>query len=79
MSLVGEEAGEGTEIQALSLFTLMKAFEKAMQKYSDRVNEPVHTVVQYNYTMETSRGNVIEMAQREKNISFEKTERNIDN
>jgi hypothetical protein len=30
----------------------MKAFERAMQKYSDRVNKPVHTVVQYNYTME---------------------------
>lgn len=72
LSQVGEEAGEGTEIQALSLFKLMKAFEKAMQKYSDRVNKPVHTVVQYNYTMETSRGQVIQLAQAEKNVSFEK-------
>ena len=72
LSQVGEEAGEGTEIQALSLFKLMKAVEKAMQKYSDRVNKPVHTVVQYSYTMETSRGQVLDMAQREKNISFEK-------
>ncbi|MCH5596860.1 segregation and condensation protein A [Niabella ginsengisoli] len=72
LSTVGEEAGEGTEIQALSLFKLMKAFEKAMLKYSDRINKPVHTVVQYSYTMETSRGQVVEMAQREKNISFEK-------
>ncbi|MGE9314680.1 segregation and condensation protein A [Niabella sp. CJ426] len=72
LSNVGEEAGEGTEIQALSLFKLMKAFEKAMQKYSDRVNKPVHTVVQYSYTMETSRGQVISLAQSEKNISFEK-------
>lgn len=72
LSLVGEEAGEGTEIQALSLFKLMKAFEKAMQKYSDRVNKPVHTVVQYNYTMETSRGQVLTLAQTEKNVSFEK-------
>lgn len=72
LSQVGEEAGEGTEIQALSLFKLMKAFERAMQKYSDRVNKPVHTVVRYSYTMETSRGQVINMAQTEKNISFEK-------
>jgi len=72
LSHVGEEAGEGTEIQALSLFKLMKAFEKAMQKYSDRVNTPVHTVVQYSYTMETSRGQVVSLAQAEKNISFEK-------
>ncbi|HMR83723.1 MAG TPA: segregation/condensation protein A [Niabella sp.] len=72
LSRVGEEAGEGTEIQALSLFKLMKAFEKAIQKYSDRVNKPVHTVVRYSYTMETSRGQVMEMAQIQKNLSFEK-------
>ncbi len=72
LSRVGEDAGEGTEIQALSLFKLMKAFEKAMQKYSDRVNKPVHTVVRYSYTMETSRGQVMEMAQTQKNLSFEK-------
>ncbi len=72
LSRIGEDAGEGTEIQALSLFKLMKAFEKAMQKYSDRVNKPVHTVVRYSYTMETSRGQVMEMAQTQKNLSFEK-------
>ena len=72
LSQVGEEAGEGTEIQALSLFKLMKAFEKAMQKYSDRLNKPVHTVVRYTYTMETSRNQVIELSQKEKNISFER-------
>ncbi|GAB3412899.1 segregation and condensation protein A [Niabella aquatica] len=72
LSRVGEDAGEGTEIQALSLFKLMKAFEKAMQKYSDRVNKPVHTVVRYSYTMETSRGQVIGMAEAEKHLSFEK-------
>src|SRR4249919_1325391 len=47
LSLIGEEAGDGTEIQNITLFKLMKAFEKAMQKYSDRINKPVHTVVQY--------------------------------
>src|ERR1700734_724597 len=30
LSLVGEEAGEGTEIQALTLFKLMKTFERLM-------------------------------------------------
>lgn len=72
LSHIGEESGEGTEIQALSLFKLMKAFEKAMQRYSDKVNAPVHTVVRYNYTMEDSRSSVIEMAQKQKTLSFEK-------
>ena len=52
---IGEEAGEGTEIQAVTLFKLMKAFEKVVQKLQERNNKPVHTVVQYNYTMDGSR------------------------
>ncbi|GAB3016258.1 segregation/condensation protein A [Niabella terrae] len=72
LSMVGEEAGEGTEIQAITLFKLMKAFEKAMQRYSDKINQPVHTVVQYSYTMETSRIYVVDVASREKHLSFEK-------
>ena len=54
LSQIGEEAGEGTEIQNITLFKLMRAFERAMQKYSDRINKPVHTVVQYSYTMEAA-------------------------
>ncbi len=72
LAKVGEEAGEGTEIQTLSLFKLMRAFEKAMQRYSDKINKPVHTVVRYNYTMETSRDYVTTLASTEKTVSFEK-------
>jgi segregation and condensation protein A len=72
LSQIGEDAGEGTEIQNITLFKLMKAFEKAMQKYSDRINKPVHTVVQYRYTMENSREDMLQLAQQEKTVSFEK-------
>jgi segregation and condensation protein A len=72
LSQIGEEAGEGTEIQNITLFKLMRAFERAMQKYSDRINKPVHTVVQYNYTMDGSRQNMLELVQAERTVSFEK-------
>ena len=72
LSQIGEEESEGTEIQQITLFKLMKAFERAMQKYSDRLNKPVHTVVQYNYTMEVSRDRMLVMAREQKNLSFEK-------
>ncbi len=72
LSRIGEEEGEGTEIQNITLFKLMKAFEKAMQKYSDRLNKPVHTVVAYNYTMETSREVMLTRARENKTLSFEK-------
>ena len=72
LAQIGEETGEGTEIQNITLYKLMRAFEKAMQKYSDRKNKPVHTVVQYNYTMETSRQDMLSLAQSEKTVAFEK-------
>lgn len=72
LSAVGEDAGEGTEIQSVTLFRLMKAFEKVMQRYSDKMNAPVHTVVRYNYTMELSREHIIGLAENEKVLSFEK-------
>jgi segregation and condensation protein A len=72
LSQVGEESGEGTEIQNITLFKLMRAFEKAMQKYSDRKNQPVHTVVQYEFTMEASRQDMLSLAQEEKTVAFEK-------
>jgi segregation and condensation protein A len=72
LSRIGEESGEGTEIQNITLFKLMRAFERAMQKYSDRLNKPVHTVVQYNYTMEQSRDQMLNLSREQKTLSFEK-------
>jgi segregation and condensation protein A len=72
LSYIGEEAGEGTEIQAISLFKLMKTFEKVMLRIQQRQNKPVHTVVQYSYTMEDSRDYMLGLARQEKVMSFEK-------
>jgi segregation and condensation protein A len=72
LSQIGEEFGEGTEIQAVTLFKLMKAFEKVAQRLKERNHQPVHTVVQYNYTMEQSREFMLDTCKKEKTVSFEK-------
>ncbi len=72
LSAIGEEAGEGTEIQTVTLFRLMKAFEKVVQKLQERNNKPVHTVIQYNYTMEGIRDAMLSMAKEQKTMAFEK-------
>ncbi len=72
MSLVGEEAAEGTELQTVTLFKLMKSFEKVMTRLQDRQNKPVHTVVRYNYTMEGSRAYLLDMVKEGKTVAFEK-------
>ena len=72
LSSIGEESGEGTEIQTITMFKLMKTFERVMKKHHERFNKPVHTVVQYNYTMEGSREYMLDMVKREKTMPFEK-------
>lgn len=72
LSKIGEEAGEGTEIQAISLFKLMKAFEKVASRLHDKRHQPVHTVVQYDYTMEGTRKYMLETVKKERSLSFEK-------
>ena len=69
---IGEDSGEGTEIQSISLFKLMKTFEKVMMRLQDRNNQPRHTVVQYNYTIEDSRQQLIDLISRERTVPFEK-------
>ena len=72
LSQIGEEAAEGTEVQAITLFKLMKSFEKVMLRLHEKRNKPVHTVIQYNYSMEGSRDFMLSLAQKEKTIAFER-------
>ena len=72
MSIVGEEAAEGTELQTVTLFKLMKSFEKVMTRLQERQNRPVHTVVSYNYTMESSLEYLLKTVQEGKTVAFEK-------
>jgi segregation and condensation protein A len=72
ISQIGEESGEGTEIQTITLFKLMKTFERVMKKVDQRNVKPVHTVVKYNYTMEDSRHYALEIVKKEKVMPFDK-------
>ena len=79
MNMLGEEASEGTEIQSITLFKLMKTFEKVMRKMHERNNKPQHVVFRYNYTMEDSRMFMIDSLKAERTMSFEKIFSECDN
>jgi segregation and condensation protein A len=72
LSYIGEEASEGTEVQTITMFKLMKAFERVMQRHHDRFNRPTHTVVRYNYSIEQTKTDLISIAQSDRTLSFEK-------
>ncbi len=72
LSGLGETNAEGTEIQTITLFKLMKVFEKVMQRVYDRNHKPQHVVYRYNYTMEQSREYMLLRSREEKTMAFEK-------
>ena len=70
MILASDEAGEGTEIQTITLFRLMKTYEKVMKRLNERVNKPQHVVFRYDYTMEGSRDYVLQRTRQERKMKF---------
>lgn len=72
LAVIGEVVSEGTEVQTLTLFKLMKTFERVMQRLKERQNKPQHVVFRYNYTMEGSREFMLDIARREKTLAFGK-------
>ncbi len=72
LSSIGETMSEGTEIQSVTLFKLFQSYEKAMKRMQDRLSNPQHVVVKYNYTMEGQRDFLLEWAKREGKIAFER-------
>lgn len=69
---LGEESSEGTEIQTITVYKLMKVFEKVMKRLHERNNKPQHVVYRYNYTMEDTREFMVATARRERTMAFEK-------
>jgi segregation and condensation protein A len=50
-----------------------------MQRYHDKLNSPIHTVVRYTYSMEASKANMISMVQSQRTVSFERVFETVEN
>lgn len=72
LAQIGETMSEGTEIQSVTIFKLFQHYEKVMKRMKDRLEKPEHVVVKYNYSQEGQREFLMEWAQREKKIAFER-------
>ncbi len=69
---IGKSEGEGTEMQTLTLYKLMNAFDKVVKELEMRRNKPEHVVYRYNYTMEESRDYMVDLIRQERSVSFER-------
>jgi segregation and condensation protein A len=58
------------EIQDLDLYKLLKVYHKLMRRYETEWNKPVHTVVQYHYTVEEQKEYITTRLKEKGKLSF---------
>ncbi len=68
---LGESYSEGTEIQTVTMYKLLNAYEKVIKRFNERMHKPQHVVVKYNYSLEGQRVFLQEHMKEQKRIPFE--------
>lgn len=58
------------ELQDVDLYKLLRAFEKAMDRFITESNKPTHTVVQFPYTIEQQKEYIIGELRIKEKLSF---------
>lgn len=71
MNALNESYSEGTEIQTVTMYKLLQAYEKVIKKFNERLNKPQHVVVKYNYSLEGQRAFLIDHLKEKKRVPFE--------
>ena len=58
------------ELQDLSLYKLMRVFDKAMNRYEEELTRPKHTVLTYPYTIEGQRDYILKLVTQRRSMAF---------
>lgn len=71
MAGMSDTYSEGTEIQTVTMYKLLQAYEKVIKKFNERHAKPQHVVVKYNYSLEGQRTFLIDHLREKKRVPFE--------
>lgn len=70
MQQVASSALADAELENLSLFRLLQAYERVMSTFEFRMEKTVHTVVHFHYTIEERRDFLLKNLNSKKKLSF---------
>jgi segregation and condensation protein A len=59
------------ELQDIDLYKLLKVYERVLRKFEEEKNKPIHTVVQYPYTIENQKEYILTKLSDVARLSFE--------
>lgn len=67
---LAEEALADAELENLSLYKLLQAFKRVMLRFEEAKSNPVHTIIQYGYTVQEEQARVIDKLVFKQRLDF---------
>ncbi|NNC95020.1 MAG: segregation/condensation protein A [Chitinophagales bacterium] len=68
---IAEKYSSESELHSLTLYKMLKAFNKVLERYEYEQNKPVHTIMEPPYTIEDSKQKILSILSDKKEIKFE--------
>lgn len=69
-TLLAHQFSNEMELSSVNLFTLLKVFEKVMERYRNQPETAEHVVFQYNYTLENEGKTVLDVCRKSGRVDF---------
>ncbi len=70
LQAIAEKSDVDAELQDLDLYKLLKVYQRVMQRYEISAQRPVHTVVQYPYTITGQKDFLLQNLAERRRMSF---------
>lgn len=76
---IAEKALVDEELENLTLYNLMKAFQNVLAKYEDKKEQTIHRIVDYNYNIEDQQDFITSRFKGKKKINFTEVFHTLEN
>lgn len=71
IQVIADKSNVDIELQDLNLYKLLKVYQKVINRYEQVRNRPVHTVIQYPYTITQQKEFIFAQVQENRRLTFE--------
>lgn len=71
LQALAEEALQDAELESLTLFKLLQAFKRVMERYEEASRHPVHTIVRYAFTVQEEQATILERLYWKPRLAFD--------
>lgn len=79
LRVIASKALVDVELESLTLYKLLKTFQKLMEEYEVRGSKTIHRIVKYNYTIEDQQSYILTKMKKGKKVDFKNIFEGLEN